>query len=105
MKNQLKMAIYALERATFSKTLPQFVVFKPLSHCFKETGTDAEVSFERRPVSRLIKPGDKKKKSFKGALLSLRQFLTTESPLKMMKNAFYFIFKALYFFKIFKFLS
>ena len=28
-----------------------------------------------------------------------------ESPLKMMKNAFYFILKALFVFKIFKFLS
>ena len=26
----------------------------------------------------------------KGALSGLRQFLATESPLKMMKNAFYF---------------
>ena len=26
----------------------------------------------------------------KGTLLGLRQFLTTESPLKMLKNAFYF---------------
>ena len=33
--------------------------------------------------------------SFKGALSGLRQFLATESPLKMMKNAFYFTSKAL----------
>ena len=32
-------------------------------------------------------------------------FLATESPLKMMKNAFYFTLKALFVFKIFKFLS
>ena len=31
----------------------------------------------------------------KGALSGLRQFLSTESPLKMMKNAFYFTSKAL----------
>ena len=31
----------------------------------------------------------------KGALSSLRQFLTTESLLKMMKNVFYFILKSL----------
>ena len=37
----------------------------------------------------------------KGALSSLRQFLTTESPLKMMKNAFNFILKAILFIKIF----
>ena len=41
----------------------------------------------------------------KGALSGLRQFLATESPLKMMKNAFYFILKALSVLKIFKFLS
>ena len=31
----------------------------------------------------------------KGALAVLRQFLATENRLKMMKNAFYFILKAL----------
>ena len=39
----------------------------------------------------------------KGALSILRQFLTNESPLKMMKNAFYFTSKALFVLKIFKF--
>ena len=33
------------------------------------------------------------------------QLLATESPLKMMKHAFYFMLKALYVLKIFKFLS
>ena len=42
---------------------------------------------------------------FKGALSGLRQFLATERPLKMMKNAFYFTSKALLVLKIFKFLS
>ena len=46
-----------------------------------------------------------REKLFKGTLLGLRQFLTTESPLKMMKNAFYLTLKALFIFKIFKFLS
>ena len=41
----------------------------------------------------------------KGALLGPRQFLATESPLKMMKNVFYFTLKALFILKIFKFLS
>ena len=41
----------------------------------------------------------------KGALSGLRQFLVTESPLKMMKNAFYIASKALFVLKIFKFLS
>ena len=41
----------------------------------------------------------------KGALSGLRQFLALESPLKMMKKAFYFTSKALFVLKIFKFLS
>ena len=44
-------------------------------------------------------------KQIKGPLLGLRQFLTTESPLNMMKNNFYFILKALFVLKIFKFFS
>ena len=42
---------------------------------------------------------------FKGALSALRQFLVNESPLKMIKNAFYFSLKTLSVLKIFKFLS
>ena len=41
----------------------------------------------------------------KGALSGLRQLLTTERPLKMMKNVFYFTSKAIFVLKIFKFLS
>ena len=41
---------------------------------------------------------------FKGTLSGVRQFLATESYLKMIKNT-YFISKALFVFKIFKFLS
>ena len=40
-------------------------------------------------------------KGTKVALSGLRQFLPNESPLKMMKNAFYFTVKALFFLKIF----
>ena len=42
---------------------------------------------------------------FKGALSGLRKFLAIESPLKIMKNIFYFTLKALFVLKIFKFLS
>ena len=35
----------------------------------------------------------------------LRQLLITESPLKVMKNAFYFTLKSLFVLKVFKFLS
>ena len=46
-----------------------------------------------------------RKMLLKGTLSGLRQFLATESPLKMKKNAFYFTTKALFVLKIFKFLS
>ena len=39
----------------------------------------------------------------KGTLSSLRQFLQTKSPLKLMKNAFYFNLKYLFVPKIFTF--
>ena len=41
----------------------------------------------------------------KGALSGLRQFLASESPLKVMKNGFYFTSKALFVLKISKFLA
>ena len=41
----------------------------------------------------------------KDALSGQRQFLTTQSPLKMLKNVFYFNLKPLFVLKIFKFLS
>ena len=41
----------------------------------------------------------------KGTLSGLRKFLAIESPLKMMKNAFYFTSKAFFILKIFKLLS
>ena len=41
----------------------------------------------------------------KGAALGLGQFLATESLWKLMKDAFYFVLKALFVLKIFKFLS
>ena len=43
--------------------------------------------------------------NFKGALSGLRQFFTTKSLLKMMKNAFYFTLNALFVLKLFNFLS
>ena len=43
--------------------------------------------------------------SFKDAISGLRRLLATESSLKMMKNAFYFILRVLLVLKIFKALS
>ena len=45
------------------------------------------------------------KKYLKGALSGLRQFLATGSPLKIMKNVFYFNSKALFVLEIFNFFS
>ena len=42
---------------------------------------------------------------FKGAPSGLTQFLAIESPLKLMRNAFYLTSDALFVLKIFKFLS
>ena len=57
---------------------------------------------------RLLKPflstAKISKHCLKGALAGLRPFLANESLLKMMKNE-YFILKALFVLKIFKFLS
>ena len=47
----------------------------------------------------------KVKRKIKGALSGLGQFVETENPLKIMKNAFYFTSKALFILKIFKLLS
>ena len=47
----------------------------------------------------------KNQKNIKDALSLLRQFLAIQNPLKMIKNVFYFTSKALFAFKIFKFLS
>ena len=41
----------------------------------------------------------------KGPLSGLRQFLASESPLKLIKNAFYFTSKFIFVLKIVKFLS
>ena len=61
----------------------------------------------RRKIKRIML--DKKavltREKIKGAFSSLRQFLAIESPLKMMKNAFYFASKALFVLKIFDVLT
>ena len=56
-------------------------------------------------ISFLNKKGDVIEKYIKGALSGLRQHLAYESPLKIMKNAFYFTLKAFFVLKIFNFLS
>ena len=45
------------------------------------------------------------KVQLKVALSGMRQFFVTERPLKMKKNAFYFILKALFILKIFTFIA
>ena len=58
-----------------------------------------------RATQLIIQIYNKSKYNIKGALSGLRQFLTTESPLKMMKNTFYFNSNALFVLKIIKILS
>ena len=48
---------------------------------------------------------DKRNNIVKDALEGLRQILTAKSPLKMIKNAFYFALKSHFVLKIFKYLS
>ena len=62
-----------------------------------------EVNFKVNAVKEVAKMYIKM--MFKGTLSGLKQSLATESSLKMMKNAFYCISKALSVPKIFKFLS
>ena len=48
-------------RALVNLNVPliQFVIFKPQSHCFKETiGFDVKASFASRPESSYNEPGD-----------------------------------------------
>ena len=76
-----------------------------LSH---ETNSLFRRSLYHFPTSKLSLPSLRVVLSFlffKGSLSGLRQFLATESPLKMMKNVFCFIPKALFILKIFKFSS
>ena len=58
-----------------------------------------EITQKEREMSK------KMRSCLKGTLSGLGQYLTNESPLKVMKNAFYFTLKALFVLKIFKFLS
>ena len=55
----------------------------------------------RHFVSKSI-TGNRIRKYFKGKLSGLRHILASESPIKMMKNDFYFILRSLSVLKIFK---
>ena len=79
---------YKFTRVIFSVTSFQFLLNGTVqTHANKYENIDPE--FARK---------------VKGAPSGLGQFLATESPLKIMKNAFYFTLKALFVLKIFKFL-
>ena len=52
-------AVYHILECYMHGSSIQFVVFKQLSYCFKETiGFDKKTSFARPPMSLLIKSGD-----------------------------------------------
>ena len=90
-----------LEKQILSKNLGRLTLFspiKPISHSFacSEIWGLCGWKFSLKWTIDIL---------FKGPLLGLRRFLATESPLKVMKNAFYFMLKVHFVLKIFKFLS
>ena len=73
------------------KLLAQFVIFKPLSYCFKQTiGFDVKASFASGPLSRLIrwcnKPGDKTKEFWEKAISSTGLFMDWKLQTELMKT-------------------
>ena len=78
-------------------SITKFLVFVLRSEVSSQTRSFCEIQVFWKILLKFVR--------IKGALYGLRQFLITESPLKMMKNAFYFTLKALFVLKIFKFLS
>ena len=90
-----------LEKQILSKDLARLTLFKPIkpiSHSFacSEIWRLYGWKFSLKQIIDIL---------FKGPLLGLRRFLATESPLKVMKNTFYFMLKVHFVLKIFKFLS
>ena len=80
-RNALSVSVFVLWKISI---LCQFVIFKPLSYCFKETiGFDVKVWFASRPLSRLIrwynKAGDITKKFWEKAI----QFYGTFHEMKI----------------------
>ena len=74
---------------------------------FESNGNERRLQsrFWAEKLGTLLTTSHTESQKIKGALSGLRQFLATESPLKVVKNAFYFTSKALCVLKICKFLS
>ena len=52
----IPIKVYSPQPSNLSDALNQFVIFKPLGHCFEETiGFDVKTSFASCPVSLLIR--------------------------------------------------
>ena len=87
-----------------SKSLNEYKFKKP--KFYLRYVDDILAAFEKEQDSTIfLKFLNNKHPNIKGTISGLRQFLATESPLKTMKNAFYFTSKALFVLKIFKFLT
>ena len=71
----------------------------------KESGTEMKVGKKEEKIWKLYEKIKSLLATLKGPFLGLRQFLTTDSSLKLMANVFYFMLKALFVLKIFTFLS
>ena len=89
-----------LDKARFSLEIPNSCLFIYLFIViiFSFFGGEPLFSYPEEAVI-TIDP-----RKIKGALLGLRQFLANDISLKIMKNAFYYILKALLLVKIFKLL-
>ena len=71
--------------------------------CFHIFQNDLEVRLLLSVLDRDSGNAPEKENLFKSVLSVLRQFVATESPLKMMKNVFYSTLKALFVLKILNF--
>ena len=95
-----KYSFRADERETSNSRIPKVKTELHFKYCIK---TKVNKNY-RMTIAEYIHKSIKEMISVKGALSGLKQFLSNENPLKMMKNAFYFILKALFVLKIFEFL-
>ena len=105
ISNATNFFSHSLNRFVFKKTAYAFLIFFNLVHCMQIYPLNScKLDWEENLFNVYIESIVFRIKilNFKDAFSVLRQFLTTESPLKVMKNAFYFTSKARFVLKIFK---
>ena len=70
-----------------------------------QKGMETFIAHEQALFQKVQRCAEYESHAFKGPISGLRQVLTIESPLKMIKNTFYFTFKVLSVLEIFIFFS